>query len=255
MSTSPGWSESTSGARALEDLPANARAYIRFIEEAVEAPVDIVSTGADRDEICRDALARYRFDAKWEPVARKIVENTFGAPLESPVDGSVFRVGEVRGPIAEMEFHLPLEGLDRASLGRCFADHGYDHGLPASRSRIDGFLHGFIDVVARHGERWYVMDYKSNWLGENIHAYSRPALSAAMRSAGYSMQYLFYLTALHRFLRLRLPGYDYARHIGGVFYLFVRGMSPDLPGNGIYHDAPSRDCIEAIDACFSGSAE
>ncbi|MDE0480578.1 MAG: adenylosuccinate synthase, partial [Gammaproteobacteria bacterium] len=46
----PGWSASTSGARALEDLPANARAYIRFVEEAVEAPVDIISTGADRDE-------------------------------------------------------------------------------------------------------------------------------------------------------------------------------------------------------------
>ena len=214
-----------------------------------------VVPGADRDEICRDALARYRIDAKWEPVARKIVENTFGAPLGSPIDESVFRLGDVRQPIAEMEFHLPLEGLDRASLGRCFADHGYDHGLPESRSRIDGYLHGFIDVVARHGERWYVMDYKSNWLGENIQAYSKPALSDAMRSAGYSMQYLFYVTAMHRFLRLRLPDYDYARHIGGVFYLFVRGMSPDLPGNGVYHDAPTRECIEAIDVCFSGSAE
>ncbi len=213
-----------------------------------------VVAGADRDGICRDSLARYRIDAKWAPVARKIVENSFGAPLESPADGSVFRLGDVRRPIAEMEFHLPLEGLDRASLGRCFADHGYDHGLPESRSRIDGFLHGFIDVVARHGERWYVMDYKSNWLGENIRAYSRPAVRAAMRAAGYPVQYLFYLTALHRFLRLRLPDYDYARHIGGVFYLFVRGMSPDLPGNGVYRDAPARECIEAIDACFSGSA-
>ena len=75
-----------------------------------------------------------------------------------------------------------------------------------------------------------------------------------MRAANYPVQYLFYLTALHRFLRLRLPDYDYARHIGGVFYLFVRGMSPDMPGNGVYRDAPARDCIEAINACFSGSA-
>ena len=214
-----------------------------------------VVPGTDLDEVCRESLAAYRIDAKWAPVARKIVENTFGAPLESPADGSVFRLDEVRRPIAELEFHLPLEGLDRARLGRCFADHGYDHGLPESRSRIDGFLHGFIDVVARHGERWYVMDYKSNWLGDDIHAYAAPALQDAMGAHGYAAQYLFYLTALHRFLRLRLPDYDYARHIGGVFYLFVRGMSPDLPGNGVYRDAPPRDCIEAIDACFSGSAE
>ena len=213
-----------------------------------------VVPGADLDEICRDSLATYRIDAKWAPVARKIVENTFGAPLESPTDGSVFRLGDVRRPIAEMEFHLPLEGLDRASLGRCFADHGYEHGLPEDQSRIDGFLHGFIDVVARHGERWYVMDYKSNWLGDHMHAYSEPAVRDAMRDAGYPVQYLFYLTALHRLLRLRLPDYDYDRHIGGVFYLFVRGMSPEAPGNGVYRDAPTRECIEAIDACFSGSA-
>ena len=213
-----------------------------------------VVAGTDLDEICRDSLATYRIDAKWAPVARKIIDNTFGAPLESPTDGSVFRLGDVQRPIAEMEFHLPLEGLDRASLGRCFADHGYDHGLPDNESRIDGFLHGFIDVVARHGERWYVMDYKSNWLGGNIRAYSEPAVRDAMRAAGYPVQYLFYLTALHRLLRLRLPDYDYERHIGGVFYLFVRGMSPEAPGSGVYRDAPTRDCIEAIDACFSGSA-
>ena len=210
--------------------------------------------GSDVDQICRDSLARYRFDPKWVPVARKIIEDTFNAPLESPADGSVFRLADVRRPIAEMEFHLPVEGLDRASLGRCFADHGYNHRLPESRSRIDGFLHGFIDVVARHGERWYVMDYKSNWLGDNMRAYSDPALRDAMGSAGYSVQYLFYMTALHRFLRLRLPDYDYERHIGGVFYLFVRGMSPKAPGNGVYRDAPTRECIEAINACFAGDA-
>ncbi|WP_339868856.1 adenylosuccinate synthase [Pseudohongiella nitratireducens] len=45
-----GWSESTAGAKSLDDLPENARAYIRFIEEVIEAPVDIISTGPDRDE-------------------------------------------------------------------------------------------------------------------------------------------------------------------------------------------------------------
>ena len=211
-----------------------------------------VEPGADLDAICGDSLARYRIDAKWAPVARTIIENTLSAPLESPVDGKVFRLAEVKQPIAEMQFHLPLNGLDRARLGQCFANHGYDHGIPEGTSQIDGFLHGFIDVVARHGERWYVMDYKSNWLGDNIRVYSGRTLQNAMRSHGYAVQYLFYLTALHRFLRLRLPDYDYERHIGGVFYLFVRGMSPDMPGHGVYHDAPTRACIEAIDACFAG---
>ena len=213
-----------------------------------------VEPAADLDEICRDVLAKYRIDTKWEPVARTMVENTLSAPLESQVDGSVFRLSEVERPIAEMEFHLPLHAMDRESLARCFAAHGYRHGIPDSSSGIDGFLHGFIDVVARHGERWYVMDYKSNWLGNSIHAYSRQAVRNAMDAHGYAAQYLFYLTALHRYLQLRLPDYDYERHIGGVFYLFVRGMSADMPGQGIYRDAPTRACIEAIDACFEGGA-
>ena len=182
-----------------------------------------------------------------------MVGNTINAPLESPVDGKVFRLAEVERPISEMEFHLPLTGMDRAGLARCFAAHGYRHGIPDSSGEIDGFLHGFIDVVAQHGERWYVMDYKSNWLGDDIHAYSGQAVQNAMDSHGYAAQYLFYLTALHRFLQVRLPDYDYERHIGGVFYLFVRGMLPGMPGQGVYRDAPTRDCIEAIDACFNGS--
>lgn len=46
----PGWSESTVGIKRLEDLPANARAYIKRIEEVTGAPIDIISTGPDRNE-------------------------------------------------------------------------------------------------------------------------------------------------------------------------------------------------------------
>jgi adenylosuccinate synthase len=46
----PGWSESTVGIKSLDQLPANALAYIRYIEKIIEAPVDIISTGPDREE-------------------------------------------------------------------------------------------------------------------------------------------------------------------------------------------------------------
>jgi exodeoxyribonuclease V beta subunit len=75
-----------------------------------------------------------------------------------------------------------------------------------------------------------------------------------MARHGYHLQYLLYLTALHRLLRIRLPDYDYDRHIGGALYLFLRGMRPDAPGSGVYRDRPSRACIETIDACFRGDA-
>ena len=73
-----------------------------------------------------------------------------------------------------------------------------------------------------------------------------------MHHHGYHLQYLLYLTALHRMLRLRLPDYDYDHHMGGALYLFLRAMRPRLPGHGVFHDLPTRECIEAIDACLAG---
>ena len=56
----PGWTESTVGAKSLDELPENARAYIRYIEAAIEVPVDIISTGPDRKETI---ILRHPFDA------------------------------------------------------------------------------------------------------------------------------------------------------------------------------------------------
>jgi exodeoxyribonuclease V beta subunit len=82
--------------------------------------------------------------------------------------------------------------------------------------------------VARAGERFAVVDYKTNWLGGPGEALSaahyRPeALAAEMVRAHYVLQALLYTVALHRYLRWRLPGYDPDCHLGGVYYLFVRG--------------------------------
>ena len=205
----------------------------------------------DLESICRNALARYRIDSKWKPVVRTLIQDTLDTPLTQPGEaGSVFRVADLERPIPELEFHLPVQSLRQAELAECLRGHGYDHELPDNRSAINGFLHGYIDVVAQNNDLWYVLDYKSNWLGHGRAAYSPEGLKGAMRHHGYHLQYLLYVTALHRMLRLRLPDYDYDRHIGGAFYLFVRGMRPNIPGSGVFHNRPSRACIEAINACF-----
>jgi exodeoxyribonuclease V beta subunit len=203
------------------------------------------------ERTCEAALARYGFQDKWLPAVRTLVENGLETPLMSPGEaGGVFRLSDLERPIAEMEFHLPLRRLQRADLARCLEGHGYTHRLAGGDAGIDGFLHGFVDLVAEHDGRWYVLDYKSNWLGPDLASYSEAAIAESMRHHGYHLQYVLYLTALHRLLRLRLPDYDYDRHVGGAFYLFLRGMRPNAPGSGVFHDRPSRGCIEAIDACF-----
>jgi exodeoxyribonuclease V beta subunit len=111
---------------------------------------------------------------------------------------------------------------------------------------LDGLLGGSLDLVYEAAGRWYVLDYKSNYL----EAYDRPQLEDAILGHRYDLQYALYVLALHRLLRSRLPDYDYDRHVGGAVYFFVRGIGCE--GSGIFRDRPSRALIEALDATFSG---
>jgi len=198
------------------------------------------------EEACREALARYGFGQQWLPVARSLVANALDTPLMRPGEaGGVFRLSDLDSAVAEMEFHLPVRALKRPELGRCLEEHGYDRRLADDDAKIEGFLHGYIDLVACHEGRWYVIDYKSNRLGPDLAAYSEPALAEAIREHAYHLQYLLYLTALHRLLRLRLPGYDYDRDIGRAFSLFLPGMTPNAPPSAASPDRPSPACIEA----------
>jgi exodeoxyribonuclease V beta subunit len=131
----------------------------------------------------------------------------------------------------------PLYARDAAQVAR----------LPA---RMQGLMHGYIDLVLQHGERWYVVDYKTNFLGGEQAAYAPAALAAAVREGDYDLQYLIYLVALHRQLRHRLrAGYDPARHLGGALYLFLRGMTRD-GAHGVHRDRPPVALIEALDRAF-----
>jgi exodeoxyribonuclease V beta subunit len=100
---------------------------------------------------------------------------------------------------------------------------------------LKGYLSGSVDAVLRIGDRYVVVDYKTNWLGDPSEPltaadYAQPRLSEAMQHSDYPLQALLYSVVLHRFLRWRLRGYAPETHLGGVMYLYLRGMcGPDTP--------------------------
>ena len=112
---------------------------------------------------------------------------------------------------------------------------------------LKGFLKGFVDLIFCHDNRWYVADYKSNFLGEQLSDYGPEPLSSAMASGHYYLQYHLYTVALHRFLKRRLSGYRYASHFGGVYYLFLRGMAPATGARyGTFFERPPAERIAAL---------
>ena len=185
-----------------------------------------------------------------------------GEETGDAISAAGFRLGDPVPRLVELEFHFPVEGLERERLAACLVEHGYrnpfdrsgDFGARGTRAPpIHGFLRGYVDLVVEHAGRWYVIDYKSNWLGSEPDDYSPEAVGRAMHEGGYAFQYLIYLVALHRYLTVRLPGYRYERHVGGAFYLFVRGIDPKFGmRRGVYFDRPSVACLHALDGCFRG---
>ena len=213
-------------------------------------------SGSDLDALCRESLAAHGFGVEWAAVARTMVENTRRVRLVAsagPGAGAGFRLDDLARPISEMEFHLPVHRLDRRRLGATLAAHGHGNPIAGADSRpIEGFLRGFIDLVAVHDGCWYVVDYKSNLLGPSPDSYAAEGLGGAMARGGYRLQYLLYVLALHRYLSARQPGYDYESHVGGAFYLFLRGVDPAAGmDRGVFFDRPSAACIAALDACLA----
>ena len=205
------------------------------------------------NDICAEQLLRAGIDLrKWLRVALNIVENTLSTELREPGESgrAGFRLADIDRRLTELEFFFPVKGVSRSGLAAALARSGYPEllrevpGEPA----IDGFLRGFIDLTFEHEGRWYIADYKSNHLGDQAQDYEGEPLKDAMRQHSYQLQYLLYLLALHRYLRTRIRGYDYERHIGGVFYLFLRGVAPATGmSRGVWFDRPEKACIEALD--------
>jgi exodeoxyribonuclease V beta subunit len=142
-----------------------------------------------------------------------------------------------------------------AELSRVFERHAQNEFQRAYARRIAtlrfdplaGYLKGFVDLVFEWNGRFYLVDYKSNHLGPQPTHYDAAALEVPMSEHHYVLQYHLYVVALDRYLALRLKDYDYERHFGGVYYLFLRGMDPDHPvGRGIFHDCPTRELIESL---------
>lgn len=169
-----------------------------------------------------------------------------------PLSPDRFTLADIKeeARFAELEFTFPIHAFTTAKLAAIFGKE-----IPARIDRlrfnpISGYMNGSIDLVLEHGERFYFIDWKSNWLGPTRAAYLRSAMQAEMDRHFYILQLCIYTVALHRYLRLRQPGYDYDRHFGGAFYVFLRGINPAQPESGIYHQRLPRAFVEKLSAIF-----
>jgi exodeoxyribonuclease V beta subunit len=237
---SPARTQPEPGALPLAAMPAGAEIGT-FVHRVLEA-IDFAAP--DLDAELAEAIAAVQARRPVELGDPAAVAAGLRAAIETPfLDGLRLRDLARADRLDELDFEFPLVGGDRptgrldldavAGVLRAHGDPlGYADRLddPALRRSVRGYVTGSIDLVARAGDRFAVVDYKTNWLGGPGEALSaehyRPeALAAEMVRGHYGLQALLYAVALHRYLRWRQPGYDPDVHLGGVLYLFLRGMS------------------------------
>ena len=152
--------------------------------------------------------------------------------------------------IKEMPFYLAIrEHFDVEAFNRALKAHHHLPSEPLQFEQIQGMVRGSIDLVFRHNGKYYLVDYKSNFLGSTLSSYNQEALKKEMLHSHYDWQYLIYTLALHRYLQSVVPHYDYSRDFGGVFYLFLRGMNGE-PQSGVFYDRPSVELITELDGVF-----
>jgi exodeoxyribonuclease V beta subunit len=249
-------------------FPAGARAgtvlHSLFEFSRFDDTVDTLRTRATL-QLMRNQLAANEADPRIEATAR-MMRAVFETPM-APWPVTLANVVPDRAR-HEWKFLLPFASPNsayvRQAIARCFERFGGAEGAryaPLLRTlgtgRLHGYLTGVVDLVFEHRGQWFVVDWKSNQLGGNLAAYEHAALHPVMDTAHYTLQYHLYLVALHRYLRVRLPGYDYDRHIGGAGYAFLRGFAtgPSANGLGWYTNRPSRALIDALSAVMDGSTE
>lgn len=203
-----------------------------------------------------EQLQRQGFAEHWQPVLLAWMQVLLTTPLND--SGLTLAALAPQHKQAELQFYLPINRLLQAPELDALVKR-YDPlsaRCPALEfRRVQGMLKGYMDLVFCWQDKFYLLDYKSNWLGEDSSAYTRPLMEQAMAEHRYDLQYQLYTLALHRYLRHRLPDYDYQRHFGGVIYLFLRGVDAQHPGNGIFACRPEQKMVESMDLLFSGAAE
>jgi len=172
--------------------------------------------------LAENVLTEFGFDSAWQSTLTRMVADVLATPLNA--DG--LRLADVsrRQRIVEMGFNFPV----------------------SSPAAMAGYMKGFIDLVFQHEGRWYIVDYKSNWLGSRREDYAQPYLDEAMKMHRYDLQLKIYSAALRRALAARAPQSDWQQAFGGVFYLFLRGMGPDS-SNGVFFAKPSEHELERFD--------
>jgi exodeoxyribonuclease V beta subunit len=225
-----------------------------FLHELLEK-TDLSSLGSvDPGAVIRESLSLYNFDPQWEGTVTELLSRI--AELQLPPSGIQLKNVSKTDCIKELQFHFPVNDLTPQKLQRALIPEQPDLFSPTPYTaenvdfkRVSGFMKGFIDLLISIEGKFYIIDWKSNYLGSTPDEYTVETMEREMNAKHYKLQYYIYTIAVYRYLSMRVKGFDYSTHFGGVYYLFFRGLQAGK-NTGVYYDCPKYDLISSLDGLF-----
>jgi len=235
-------------------FPKGSRAGI-FFHDIFEHINFAATSQDDLNHLVAQKLQTYGFEKKWQQTICTAVTNVLNMPL--PPGRNDFTLTNIASSnrINEMEFYFPMNPVTPETLQKVFNDAGGIESAPDYHGQLEklvfsptaGFMKGFIDLVFQHDGKFYLVDWKSNYLGPSVESYNPASLAESMKENLYTLQYHLYTLALYQLLRLRMPAFDYETDFGGVFYIFIRGVGdPRDPHSGVFQDFPRLALINRL---------
>lgn len=235
-------------------FPKGAKAGI-FFHDLLENLEFTTTDPEDHKRIINEKLIAYGFDSEWINPIYRLVYDLLNIPFI--LNNRRIRLSSIENNhrINEMEFYYPSKRVSPRALGKIFSpfrNHAVLYEFPLHLEQLtfsptEGFIKGYIDLVFHFEDKFYIIDWKSNFLGNRTALYHTDALAKVMGISLYSLQYYLYALALHQYLKKRYTTYRYNDHFGGVFYVFLRGIDIHSgPEYGIFADLPNQDILNTL---------
>lgn len=162
--------------------------------------------------------------------------------LEAGILPSDIRLSQIHKTkrITELEFYFSFDRWSNSKVKSLLPD------TDLTDQDISGIMHGFVDLVFECNGRYYILDWKTNHLGNSLDDYSAEKLAANILENKYHLQYITYILALKRYLQKKISGFSFSEHFGGVIYAYIRGMRKNSD-SGIFFDKPGEKIIDGFE--------
>ncbi|MFA6815501.1 MAG: exodeoxyribonuclease V subunit beta [Lentisphaeria bacterium] len=267
LDTGKDYDEKTDDVPELEEDPASiftfpAGAKTGTCWHEILEDLDFTASDSDIQEIVHEKLESYGFLKKeefasvYEDTVLNMVKKTLNISLPSFQNSTPFSLKELALCDRKTEWEFNFSSLKRdvyttkiKKILSCYPEYQsfiqdlntWDCKLP------QGYLMGFVDLLFRYHDRYYIVDWKSNSRNRRLSDFNRAGLHAEMSQHRYWFQYLLYAVAVHQYLKHALPNYDYEHDFGGVYYIFLRGTE-EPETHGVYADRPKLQVLEELSA-------